>query len=118
MRTVEEWRGKTDDTPAPPHVRLRIFEREKGICHISGRKIGPADKWELDHKKALCNGGENRESNLFPALVAKHKEKTKEDRAELAETRSLSKRHYGIKSKSSLSHPTLRRKMNGQVVAR
>lgn len=96
-RAVPEWIGKTDDTPAPPHVRLRIFEREKGRCHISGRKIGPADKWDLDHKKALCNGGENRESNLFPALRDKHKEKSAEDVAERAAVAALRSKHLGIK---------------------
>ena len=32
IRTTPEWIGKTDDTPVPPHVRLRIFERFGGIC--------------------------------------------------------------------------------------
>jgi hypothetical protein len=26
-RSRPEWRGKTDDDPVPPRVRLRIFER-------------------------------------------------------------------------------------------
>lgn len=82
MRAVPEWRGKTDDSAVPPHVKLRIWEREKGICHISKRKIGRADKWDLDHGVALCNGGEHREYNLFPALRDKHKAKTAEDVAE------------------------------------
>lgn len=97
-RSVDEWKGKTDDSMPPPHVRLRIFQRENGVCHISGRKIGPADKWDLDHKIALCNGGENRESNLFPALRDRHREKTKDDRAEKSKTDRLSERHFGIRS--------------------
>ena len=39
-RTVPEWIGKTPDTPAPPRVRLRIFETFGGRCAICGRKIG------------------------------------------------------------------------------
>lgn len=95
MREVEEWIGKTDDTRAPPHVRLRVFNREDGRCHISGRKIRPGEPWDLDHKKALCNGGENRESNLFPALRDKHKEKTADDVAERALVNRKRSKHIG-----------------------
>jgi 5-methylcytosine-specific restriction endonuclease McrA len=81
-REIEEWIGRSDDAKVPPRVRLRIFERERGICHLSGRKIKTGELWDLDHKIALCNGGEHRESNLFPALKDKHREKTKADVAE------------------------------------
>lgn len=100
MRTVKEWIGKNDDIPVPPHVRLRIFERENGICHISGRKITPADQWDLDHKRALCNGGQHRESNLFPAIRSKHREKTAEDVAERATVDRKKSKHLGIKAPS------------------
>lgn len=78
-RAVKEWIGKTPDTKAPPRVLRRIFEREGGVCHISGRKIAPGELWQADHKIALINGGENKESNLFPALIEPHKEKTRRD---------------------------------------
>ena len=71
-RKVKEWIGKDDNSRPPPRVLLRIFQREKGICHISGRKIRSGMKWQADHKIALINGGANSESNLFPALVDKH----------------------------------------------
>ena len=32
-RSVPEWIGKTDDTPAPPRVRLRVLERCEGKRH-------------------------------------------------------------------------------------
>lgn len=99
MRTVEEWIGKTDDTAVPPRVRLRIFERDLGVCHLSGRKIRPGEQWELEHKTALCNGGEHRESNLAPALAQPHKDKTKEDRALKAKNDRVRKRHLGIRGK-------------------
>src|SRR6185503_15818335 len=84
-RSVEEWRGATPDSRPPDHVRMRIFDRHKGICHISKRKIRTGEPWELEHVVALCNGGENRERNLAPALSDKHKEKTAADRAEKAD---------------------------------
>lgn len=94
-RAVTEWIGKSADTKAPPRVLLRVFEREGGICHISGRKIMTGEPWQADHKIALINGGENRESNLFPALVDKHKEKTKADVAEKSRVASLAKSNIG-----------------------
>jgi len=96
-RVVAEWIGKTDDAKVPPRVRLRIFDRENGACWISGRKIMPGDLWDLDHKIALINGGEHRESNLFPALRDKHREKTKQDVAEKAATAKVRMKHLGIR---------------------
>lgn len=95
-RSVEEWIGRTDDAKVPPRVRLRIFERHNGICHISGRKIMPGEKWELEHVKALIHGGEHREGNLRPALVVPHKAKTAEEMAIKAKTDAIRKRHLGI----------------------
>lgn len=95
-RTVKEWIGKSDDSKVPPRVRLRVFERENGICHLSQRKIQTGEAWELEHKTALILGGEHRESNLSPALVAPHKEKTKAEmktKSKIARTR---KKHVGI----------------------
>lgn len=82
-RSLKEWIGKTPDSRPPPHVRLRIFERYKGVCHWSGIIIRPGDNWDVDHVKAQINGGENRESNIAPILRGKpHKEKTRQDVAE------------------------------------
>lgn len=94
-RAVVEWAGKTPDTKVPTRVRLRIFEREGGRCWLSGRKIMPGDLWDLDHKIALCNGGEHRESNLFPALRDKHREKTAEDVAEKSKVARIRAKHLG-----------------------
>lgn len=96
MRSVEEWIGKTDDTKVPDRVRLRIFERENGTCHISGRKIGPGEKWQLEHKQAIILGGQHRETNLFPALVDPHKEKTAIEMKVKAKTDAIRKKHIGI----------------------
>lgn len=95
-RAVEEWIGKTPDTKVPPRVRLRIWKREGGKCHLSGRKILAGDRWDLDHRVALINGGEHRESNLFPALRDKHREKTARDVAEKARADQSFKKHLGI----------------------
>lgn len=98
-RSVPEWRGRTPDTPAPPRVRLRVFDAHGGICHLTGIKIRPGDKWDLDHIQALCNGGENKESNLAPALRDAHKEKTAEDLAQKAKDRRVRAKHIGAAPK-------------------
>jgi 5-methylcytosine-specific restriction enzyme A len=95
-REVKEWIGKTDDSRPPPKVRLRVWDKFKGRDYITGRKIQTGEAWELDHIKALINGGENRESNLAPVLKATHKEKTKADVAEKAMINRKRMKHLGI----------------------
>lgn len=122
MRQVKEWIGRTDDTPVPPRVRLRIFERHGGRCHISGRLIRAGERWDCEHIISLVNGGEHREYNLAPALVAPHKEKTKLDVAEKALVYRKRAKHLGIKKKTKpmMGSRTSgwKRKMDGTVVKR
>jgi hypothetical protein len=99
-RALPEWVAKHDDQKVPPHVRLRIFDAHKGICHISGRKIMAGEKWELEHVKALILGGEHRESNLAPALAAPHKAKTAAEMGFKAKTDRQRLKHLGIYPKS------------------
>lgn len=117
MRAVEEWIGKTDDSKVPPRVRLRVFERENGICHLTGAKIKPGDQWDLDHRVALILGGEHRESNLFPALVEAHRKKTATEVAVKSKIARTRKKHLGIKSeKAGGFSKRFKRKINGDVI--
>jgi 5-methylcytosine-specific restriction endonuclease McrA len=102
-RSTEEWIGKTDDAKIPPRVRLRVFERHGGICHISGRRIQAGEAWECDHIIALINGGEHRETNLAPALAAPHKAKTKLDVAQKARTTRKRQKYLGIKKPRTIT---------------
>jgi len=111
---LKEWVGKTDDSRPPPHIRLRIFEKHNGVCYLSSVKIQPGDKWEAEHIIAICNGGENRESNLAPALVAPHKVKTKQDRKMKAKNDHARMKHIGIKKPRTM---TRWRKFNGEIVS-
>lgn len=99
MRSTPEWIGSSPDAKIPPRVKLRIFERAKGRCHISGRLIRAGEAWDADHIIALCNGGEHREANLAPALTAPHKAKTAEDVAEKATVYRKRAKHLGIAPK-------------------
>jgi 5-methylcytosine-specific restriction endonuclease McrA len=113
-RTTDEWIGKTDDAAIPARVRLRVFERHGGICHISGQRIRAGDLWDVDHVIALVNGGSHRETNLAPALRDKHREKTKADVAEKSVTARVRAKHLGIKKPRTM---TRWRKFNGDVVS-
>lgn len=99
-RSTAEWIAKNDDQRVPPHVRLRVFDRHRGVCHISGRKIMAGEKWELEHVKALILGGEHREANLAPALVAPHKAKTALEMGVKAKTDRIRLKHIGAYPKS------------------
>ena len=119
-RSLPEWKGKTDDTPVPPRVRLRVFNRYLGVCYLSGKTIRIGDAWEIEHIVALSNGGEHRESNMAPALVEPHKAKTKRDRAVKAKTDRVRKKHFGIRKRQSRPMPGtrasgIRKRMDGTV---
>lgn len=118
-RSVPEWIGKTDDAKIPPRVKLRIFEREGGICHLTGVKIQPGDEWDADHKIPLILGGEHRESNLFPALREAHRKKTKTEMAVKAKIAAVRKKHLGINSdKRSGFNTRFKKCLDGSVIDR
>lgn len=94
-RAVPEWIGATPDTPIPPRVKDRVFIAHGGRCYLSGRKIFPGDAWDAEHVIAIINGGENRESNLKPALRDRHREKTAADVAIKSKTYRMRAKNNG-----------------------
>lgn len=121
-RTVPEWIGKTPDAKIPPRVQTRVFLAHEGKCHITGRKIQPGEKWDMDHVIALCNGGENRESNLAPALQQAHRQKTSQDVAQKKKDARVRAKHLGIhKPKSTMPGSRAskwKRPINGPTIRR
>lgn len=120
-RSVPEWIGKTDDTPVPDRVKLRVFMAHDGVCHIAGRKIRPGEPWDAEHVVAIINGGQNRESNLAPALRSKHPEKTARDMAQKSATYRARKSNLGIKKRSQFAcakTSKFKKKIDGTVVLR
>jgi 5-methylcytosine-specific restriction enzyme A len=122
VRSVPKWTGSTDDARVPARVRLRVFERAGGVCHISGRKIQPGEAWEIEHVIPIALGGANDEDNLAPALVAPHRAKTALDVKAKAKAARLAKRHYGIKDKKALipgsKGTRFKKRLDGAVVRR
>jgi|KBSMisStandDraft_5_1062788.scaffolds.fasta_scaffold88252_7 5-methylcytosine-specific restriction endonuclease McrA len=78
-RSVPEWIGASDDTPIPPRVRLRIFDRYKGRCNHCGLSICGRLLPAFDHIVSLINGGQNREQNIQLLCSACHRPKTAAD---------------------------------------
>jgi len=104
-RTTDEWIGKTDDTPVPPHVRLRVFERFGGICCECTVKI-VGRRWVCDHRKAIVNGGANRENNLGPIHEACDRQiKTPADVAEKKINNRVRSKHLGLKKRKGPPMP-------------
>jgi 5-methylcytosine-specific restriction enzyme A len=99
-RSTEEWIAKHDDQAIPPRVKLRVWNRCGGKCALSGRKLMPGDAFDYDHIRALCNGGEHRETNLQLVSRDKHREKTAEDVAERVKTERIRQKFLGIYPKS------------------
>jgi 5-methylcytosine-specific restriction endonuclease McrA len=96
-RSVKDWVGKTDDTQAPPRVRLRVFERCDGRCHRCGRKIRPGEKWTLEHLTAIILGGRNSEDNLGCTCEWCLPVKNAEDQSAKSKLAKITKRHIGVK---------------------
>ena len=119
-RTRPEWIGKTDDDPVPPRVRVRVLMRFACICQICTTKIA-VKKWVCDHRRAIINGGENRESNLWPIHVACDRTvKTPSDVAEKSENARVAMKHHGIRKAKGRPMPGtrasgIRKRMSGRV---
>lgn len=45
-------------------LRWKILKRDNYRCYLCQGRIAYQTAWDLDHKLALVNGGDNRESNL------------------------------------------------------
>ena len=102
-RSVPLWIGKPDDTPAPPRVRLRVWERCDGKCGQCGRSIRPGEGWTLEHIVALINGGRNAEDNLGVTCDWCLPEKNAADVAEKARTARIKAKHLGIRKQPSFA---------------
>lgn len=100
-----------------PTRRLRVFEAHGGVCVLCGSKIdGVRDKWTVEHLRALGLGGGDTDDNCGPAHEACRRKKDKADVAGISKAKRNKIRHLGIKKpKSSLSHPYLRKRMDGSI---
>lgn len=81
--------------PLTPLRKLKLFEGAQGKCHLCDLKIQVGERWEVEHVIPLAMGGADDESNMRPAHVDCHKEKTRDDRRNLAKVDRLRAKHLG-----------------------
>lgn len=121
-RSVDLWIGRTDDSPVPPRVRLRVWEREGGMCHRCQRKIPAGDAWIIEHLVALINSGRNEETNLCLTCSNCKPIKDAEDVKLKAKVARVKAKHLGIRqSKVELPfgrNSKFKRKLDGSIVRR
>ena len=122
MRTVPEWIGRTDDTPCPASVKLRILDSQDNVCAMTGKPFSTADKPEFDHRVPLWLGGENRESNIHAILASIHKPKTAAEAKVRAKVKRIKAKMLGIhKPKTSFAtnrNGAFIKRMDGSVERR
>jgi len=94
-RSVTEWIASSPDAEIPKRVKLRIWEREGGMCSLTGRKIMPGEAYDFEHVKPLSMGGEHRESNLRLALREAHRAKTADEAGARAKADRIRAKHIG-----------------------
>ncbi len=73
--------------------RAEVFAKRDGRCHICTRELTPRDRWTLEHRIALENGGTNDPSNLDVTCDWCEPEKTAEDHAMAGKSRRNYTRH-------------------------
>lgn len=100
MRSIPEWIAKHDDQAIPERVKLRILRRENYICFLSGTPIVDGDSVEFHHRIALRDGGEHRESNIYPVLRKFHRLETARQALERAKVDRKAKRAVNIRRAS------------------
>jgi 5-methylcytosine-specific restriction protein A len=97
MRAIPEWIAKYDDQAIPERVKLRILRRENFVCFLSDTPIVDGDPVEFHHRIALRDGGEHRESNIYPVHRKQHKLETARQALARAAVDRKAKKAFGIR---------------------
>ncbi len=114
MRSVPEWRGRTDDSTPSDDCKERIVLRQDRRCALSGQEFRPGDKIEFDHVVPLWLGGKNVESNLQAVIGDAHRRKTSMEAGVRAKVKATCKKHLGLKTKKPWNE-RFRKRMDGRV---
>lgn len=78
-----------------PTRRLAHFLAAGGRCAGCGMRIGPGQRWDLDHIVPLSEGGSNGEDNLQVLCRTCHGGKTRREQSEAGKARRRRLRHLG-----------------------
>ncbi len=118
MRQTPEWVGTSHDQAPPARVKARIWKRDPN-CVGCGLPTGDVRKPQYDHIVAICNGGENRESNLQILCGGCHRLKSYTDVAVKSSNARRLKKRLGLQKQArpmpGSKASGLRKRMNGTV---
>jgi 5-methylcytosine-specific restriction endonuclease McrA len=104
--------------PLSDKQRAQRFLQAEGRCEKCGGRIRNGE-FEVDHDTSLYSGGKESPDNRYVLCWPCHGTKTaKRDAPAHAKIDRIHKRRAGIKSKSRLTHPKLKRRFDGSVVER
>lgn len=110
------------DRPKPTKAqKVAAWNRENGVCWWCGKPVafdGPTV--EYDHKLPRELSADDSADNLYPMHAKScHERKTRdEDRKRITKAHHQEKLTRPRKGRSRLSHPTLKRTIDGRVVPR
>lgn len=88
-----------------PMRRLKIFERDHGVCILCEQRIRAGDTWIIEHKLALGLGGADTDDNCGPAHEACRRLKDKTDMATIAKAKRIKAKHFGITKRPTFRKP-------------
>ena len=104
-------------------MRVDIFERHGGVCHLCQMKVIAGEDWDVSHDIPLAAGGKDDGSNWLVAHRKCHRVHTsKVDAPMIAKVNRIRKKHIGAKqSRSPMPFgrgSKFKRKMDGTIVRR
>ena len=71
----------TTATALPRDAQQKQAFRKQNPCPVNGTIRGPCPGWQIDHRRALMNGGRDHPSNMQWLATDAHGAKTLADRA-------------------------------------
>jgi 5-methylcytosine-specific restriction endonuclease McrA len=104
-------------------IRVKIFEKECGLCHLCNMKVSSGQEWDVSHEIPLEIGGADDMSNWRVAHRKCHRTHTaKVDIPRIAKSKRVYARYIGAKVSRNTMPGSRRskwkRKMDGTVVLR
>lgn len=98
--------------------KAKLFLERHGCCRECGRRLGPADKWIVEHVIALENGGTNDWDNLGITCEWCKPKKDAADHAKAAKTRSVATNHVVPRSERKRQGFSGWKRFDGSIVWR